>query len=358
MEEPRGDNPQAATGNFAIPEWMPKRRAQQPASATLGGGDNSPVASALSPETLGSDITADKPEVVIVKDVEAPLREPPAWFRSKKPVAVPATPEKPAVPAQASPAKKEIVLPSIAVSEAEAVDWYDELKERWLGKAAFRSYAISIFMHILIAVPLSMLVFHQEITDYGLNTLLAIQDDAALGDVLDDSSAFQIDTSGGVTSESLDNMLTASSVANDLGLSTLKVPENLGGGSKGEGDGIGEQLGNSLGGYKMPEGGKAVRKGSFTAWTVPADPAPGEDYKIVIQVKYTKKNQKIPNGDITGSVIGTDKYRLMITPRTSEVIADANQVVIFVPGAAARVRDTIRVNSALLKENQRLEIVF
>ena len=48
----------------------------------------------------------------------------------------------------------------------------------------------------------------------------------------------------------------------------------------------------------------------------------------------------------------------MISPHTSEVIPEANQVVVYIPGAAARVRDTIRVYSAMLKENQRLEIVF
>jgi len=358
MDEPSGDNSQAATGNVAIPEWMLKRRALQTGAASLNHEENSAVPHTLAPETLKSDIASNRPEVEITKGVETPRRAPPAWFRSKKPGAVAAGATKPSAQVQTAVLATGIALPPIAVDEPESLEWHEELRERWLGKAALRSFAISIFMHILVALPLSLLVFRQEITDYGLSTLLAVQEEEATGDVLDETPAFQLDTSGGSTGESLDSILTARSVSNDLGLSTLKVPDDVGGLSKGEGDGVGDQIGNSLGGYKMPAGGKAVSKGSFTAWTVPDDPAPGEDYKIVIQVKYTKKSQKIPSGDITGSVIGTDKYRLMITPRTSEVIAEANQVVIFVPGAAARVRDTIRVYSAMLKENQRIEIVF
>ena len=62
----------------------------------------------------------------------------------------------------------------------------------------------------------------------------------------------------------------------------------------------------------MPTGGKAVTKGSFTAWTVPKDPKPGQDYKIVIQIKVPETVKRYRIADLSGRVIGTDKYTLDI----------------------------------------------
>ncbi len=356
MEEPSGTNSPAAAGNIAIPDWMLKRRARQAEAGGGFAGENASPERVLDADLNLSAPASEKTEVSTDQGVEPSRREPPAWFRSKKTAAALATPVRNVAPANVGDTGS--LLPAIDAEHREEPEWYDELRERWLGKAAFRSYAISIFMHFLIALPLSLLVFHQEVTDYGLNTLLAVQEDGLGSEELDEIPVMQMEASGGTTGESLDTLLTARAVSNPLGLSTLQVPDAPGGLSQGDGKGVGDQFGDAIGGYKMPEGGKAVSKGSFTAWTVPEDPAPGEDYKIVIQVKYKKRNQKIPKDDISGSVIGTDRFRLMISHYTSEVIPDANQVVVFVPGAAARVRDTIRVNSALLKEHQRLEIVF
>ena len=111
-------------------------------------------------------------------------------------------------------------------------------------------------------------------------------------------------------------------------------------------------------GFKMPAGARVVEKGSFTAWTVPEDPAPGSDYKIIIQIKYRDASQKLLEGDISGSVTGSDTYRFEISPLNSGIIPKASQVVVNIPGAKAGVRDTIEVKSAILMESQRLEIVF
>lgn len=381
MDEPSGTDSPAATGNIAIPDWMLKRRARLTQATE-------PVAEeVVSSEDQAESLPAVAPdsEVTSEKGYDASRREPPAWFRSKKAATVTATAiATPASEAEAAEVETaeveaaeveiaepeaaegetaevvetEVLLPEIEAEKRRELEWHEELRERWLSRAALRSFAVSIFTHILIAAPLSLLVFHQEITDYGFNTILASQDEGFGGEELNEIPVMQMEAAGGTTGESLDTLLTAQSVSNPLGPSTLQVPDAIGGFGAGEGKGVADQVGDALGGYKMPEGGKAVSKGSFTAWTVPEDPAPGEDYKIVIQVKYKKRNQKIPKDDISGSVVGTDRFRLMISQYTSEIIPDANQVVVFVPGAAARVRDTIRVNSALLKENQRLEIVF
>lgn len=363
MDESITTNATATAGNHDIPEWLVKRRAwlaqleaaQRAATAALA------VQSATETSTENADFPpADAPETETVRQVipNVPVARPLAT-RKARPKSEPA--DSAAVPAFAD-APAILCVPSADIAEEDADDestlpWY----ANWIpDRAAMKSYGISVAMHLLIALPLSMVAFHQEISNIGINTLMAFQSDSAAGEALDDSQTFQIDASGGQTGEVLDTVLAASTVSNALGPSTIKVPDDAGGARMGEGDGAGNQIGNGLGvgGYKMPAAGKYVQKGSFTAWTEPADPEPGEDYKIIIQVKYKKPNQKVSVNDISGSVIGTDKFRLMISQYTSEIIPDANQVVVNIPGAAARVRDSIRVYSASLKENQRLEIEF
>ena len=366
MDEPDGSSSPAATGNVAIPEWMLKRRARQAHAAAPNPAADTGDRHAIPPDTPPSPVFDYEPEVTAAIDVTPLRREPPPWFRAKQAIASQAAPAttSTSVESDSTPDESEIddtgvALPPIAAEEADPLEWHAELRERWLGKQALRSYAISIFMHILIALPLSIVVFHEELTQLGIETLMAVQGEEWSAEALDETPVVQLDTSGGANSDNLEKVLSASVVSNAFAPSSLNV-DDISAIGKGDGEGSGDDVGNGLniGGYKMPAGGKAVNKGSFTAWTVPEDPAPGEDYKIVIQVKYKQRNLKIPKGDITGSVIGTDKFRLMISPHTSEVIAESNQVVIQVPGAMARVRDTIRVYSAVLKENQRLEIVF
>ncbi len=63
--------------------------------------------------------------------------------------------------------------------------------------------------------------------------------------------------------------------------------------------------------FAMPSGGQVVSAGSFSAWTVPKDPGPGEDYKIVIMVKVPEKwTFARISGSLPGEVIGTDGFSL------------------------------------------------
>lgn len=124
--------------------------------------------------------------------------------------------------------------------------------------------------------------------------------------------------------------------------------------------------------YKYPETAPpsdAVRKGSFVAWTEPADPTPGENYAIFIQVDYGGKSTFFTESDLTGFVRGTDGYRQYImassygnapslwAPVFSKT-GNGQRVKVFVPGAYKMVRDTIQVHSQILSEKQVLEIVF
>lgn len=125
------------------------------------------------------------------------------------------------------------------------------------------------------------------------------------------------------------------------------------------------QSGGSGGtGFEMPETGNAVTKGSFTAWTVPADPAPREDYLVVIQVQLPERVKKYPSKDLAGSIVeGTDRYRQRIPGQFVRRYLPINekhqaQFVVPVPGAQRLVRDTITLQSRLLDEQQVLEIEF
>ncbi len=127
-----------------------------------------------------------------------------------------------------------------------------------------------------------------------------------------------------------------------------------------------ESIGRSAG-FQIPGGGRAVTKGSFTAWTVPEDPAPREDYLIVIQIRLPKRIRSYRKEDLSGFLEGDDGYETPLGQYTGRGFpkkfygrfdSKARQFVIRIPGGAARVRDTIRIRSKVLREDQRLEITF
>ena len=108
-------------------------------------------------------------------------------------------------------------------------------------------------------------------------------------------------------------------------------------------------------------GGNAVSKGCFSAWSVPEDPNPRQNYAIVIQIKLPKEVTRLRRSDLSGMVVGTDDYRQPIPGiKRGWVPVKGNQaqLAIAVPGAAKLVKDTINVSSKSLKETQTLEIVF
>ena len=168
------------------------------------------------------------------------------------------------------------------------------------------------------------------------------------------------------------------------------APESgLGGGS---GNGFGGGDGDGF--LRLPRG--AVTAGSFAAWTVPLGvdnlrrkirerrekpaepgdaPLEGEMYLITIRIRLPAGRSTYILSDLTGSVIGTDGYRQKIPegvfvltrdgrlekpPRTGklDVKNRSIDVVMEVPGAERRVKDTIEVKSKLLNETQKLTLEF
>lgn len=136
-------------------------------------------------------------------------------------------------------------------------------------------------------------------------------------------------------------------------------------GGDGSGRGFGEGAGNGFGtglplpGINVPS--FAVTKGSFSVWTEPRDPEPGQPYRIIIQIRVPSGVTRFRGSDLTGAVIGTDTYRQAIRFKSTDqfpVVDGAVEIPIVVPGAKRLVRDTIRVESRLLREKQVIHIVF
>lgn len=134
--------------------------------------------------------------------------------------------------------------------------------------------------------------------------------------------------------------------------------------------------------FRVPESGFAVTKGSFTAWTVPEAPEPGETYRIVIQVKLPDKVETYRLSDLIGKVTGTDGYvqgipydrdkrfavsytnedkqEVIIESRSERIDVRNNkiQLVVIVPGARRLVKDTIKIKSKRLREDHEITLVF
>lgn len=134
--------------------------------------------------------------------------------------------------------------------------------------------------------------------------------------------------------------------------------------SEGDGDGNGGE-GIAWGNITPPDEARVVTKGSFSAWTVPADPTPGEPYYIHILVKLPEKIERYRTSDLSGLVIGTDKYTQKLPGKTIlrmhkylPIKDHKALLVVAVPGAEELVRDVIKVRSKTLNEEQELEIEF
>jgi hypothetical protein len=133
----------------------------------------------------------------------------------------------------------------------------------------------------------------------------------------------------------------------------------LGGDGQGDGGSGSGGLGSVAGNIRVPS--SAITKGSFTVWTEPEDPLPGRPYEIVIQVQLSREIKGYRLRDLTGLVTGTDGYEKPIRFKSTDRKAVKDgvvQVKIPIPGANRLVKDTIRVRSDVLKEEQTIEIVF
>ncbi len=257
----------------------------------------------------------------------------------------------------------------IEVEDEEELAWYNKFIRALVGMLGV-GLLTSLLFHFFSG--LAIFVFGYLLVN-AVNGNRGVEMNASITDGKD--STFEeldssIDLDGGAEDlqDSVDeSQLLALEADTKMETKPMFATTKIGRGNDSQGAGGGGGSGFK---FKMPGGGRAVTKGSFTAWTDPKDPEPGRIYRIIIQVKLParKKIRHYYLRDLFGEVVGTDGYRQNIPagdPRKNkksrkrlEVIKNTVQYSVTVPGAARLVKDTIKIRSKLLKEEQTLEIVF
>lgn len=219
--------------------------------------------------------------------------------------------------------------------------------------------SVSMLAHAVAIVSLAVIFISGGLDNPGLNIFGAFADsnETEMADVELDSS-LQVDPgtdAAPLEFPDLSQVVSPNAMGLDSGESLRGALHGTGSSDGAGGDGEAMQVpAVSVPSY-------AVSKGSFSAWTEPRDPEPGRQYTIVIQVRVPGNIKKYRASDLTGMVIGTDLYKQVIKFRSTEEFAikdGAVQVRIPVPGAAKLVRDTIRIESRLLREKQTIQIEF
>lgn len=244
----------------------------------------------------------------------------------------------------------------------------------WFVGGTALGYAVSLVVHFVLLATFSLIVLSTGRGGAILSTELGIEETGA--EEYLDTRAFEV-------SSQIDGGEEAAEIVETVPLELpefeLQVADRIAPNIDGAADGDGQSDSSNDGGgdavtFAMPRGGNAVQQGSFTAWTVPANPRVGQDYLIVVEVQIPEGTNRYSRADLVGQLVGTDGYKVMIPDgrefngegwrrpkRTPAFRRQGNKarIVFFVRGAhQAMVRDTIQIRSRLLDEHQKLQIVF
>jgi len=236
-------------------------------------------------------------------------------------------------------------------SDTDEIITLSEKIKHWVVGFAATGLGISLLIHLLLLLGSSFYIIRSnDVDEFVLRSNVAAGDEQ-----LDFDEIMDVRLDVPQASDSPDQLNLMQDQPTDL----VAVPSFLK--SKGEGK-VGEQFG-----FRIPSGGNVVSKGSFTAWTIPKDPEPRQDYLIIIQIKLPAKIKKYRQEDLSGFLTGDDGYTTPIAEYRGSKFPKkfygkfdmkAKQFVIKIPGAAAKVKDEILIQSRILKEKQKLVIVF
>lgn len=247
--------------------------------------------------------------------------------------------------------------------------------------------AISFVVHLILLMVLAVPVLDSFENEEGFTTLVDnAMDEHVIFDAPLDTLVAMPETSS--AQDALEAKIFDPTSAYQEFIPELKVDQQTA--LAGEGDGTGND--GELGGGRVAEPENAVRAGNFSVWNWPIFPGriagqprfgtPGESpkiyqsYFIVIRIKAPKEKKFVRLSDFSGSVVGTDGYRQKIpddayffrangdlmkarSNMRMPVIDGTAELLIKVPGASyAEVKDTIRVYSRIIDEEQEIELVF
>lgn len=237
---------------------------------------------------------------------------------------------------------------------------------RWPKRAEVFGISLSLALHLAMLMSLAVFVISGRTVAHP--TSVPVEFGHFGGDtIIDPTLEASLEMDGGHEATPLRNddpkqLTSFDALGVNFGEALDGVINGMGtGDGRGIGEGTGPGTGSGIGVPAINVPSFAVSKGSFSAWTEPRDPDPGQRYVIVIQVRLPKSLREYRGSDLTGMVIGTDQYKQAIKFRTNDkfpVKDGAVEIRISVPGAAKLVRDTIRIESRLLREKQTLKIEF
>lgn len=266
-----------------------------------------------------------------------------------------------------------------ADEEPEQLDWRKDWKKiamLWLISNASCGYGVSLIVHTVLLAAMSAIVYHSMDDNQAISMI--ITDTDAMPVEFTEIMDLTMEPAGGSENQLPQlQQIPLTNADSEISVNPFEAAGQVAG-NDGEGGDTDEGFGFM---FSMPEGGKVVSKGSFSAWTVPEDPEPRKDYMIVIRIRLPEKTRLYRISDLSGKVEGSDLYvqHLPFDPNRKDLVARTErggqivklrasdrlrviknhvQIMIPVKGAASLVRDTINVKSRMLKEDQKLEIVF
>ena len=249
-------------------------------------------------------------------------------------------------------------LPETTYSE-----WFrsEILPSRWL------TYFVAFLVHWIVILGLAAIYIHIPI-DFSPVTLNAVMSDSEP----QESSALEIQTTE-IDDSALEDLATtpealamsASTLIPELDQKLLDVmPDSLAAlalnapGSDSVGK-VAAQPKHAVVIANVPK--NAVSAGSFSVWTEPDNPDPGEPYKIIVQIRLPDGTERYSVADLEGVVVGSDGYQKLIPGNLRGFLPVHNgqaRFEVHIVSADENVLDTVFVRSKVLREAQKLQLRF
>lgn len=313
---------------------------------------------------FGGVRTSEEPFFLEIDESPCPTPPPPpGWLPAPKRQAPSEAPRSPIAKTPSRPAKspspgatggkRAFTVNAPPEEPEEELSWQEQVV-RWIQGEGGAGFGISMLVHVVLLLALSLWVLNPPNQDEDLITTLE-ETEAAVLPTLQDVEIVAMDVDEPEMKDpNFDPGLDFGTVSENLNLSSLDVGLNASAGSL---------TGTKGGGWDIRIPSQAVTKGSFTVWTEPVDPQPGQRYTIMIRVKLKSEMQRYPRSDLSGNVVGTDLYRDFFGgPTESGYLPVKDSTVLYqalqVPGAQELVKDIITVESKILGEKQVIELVF
>ncbi|RLS44443.1 MAG: hypothetical protein DWH81_00885 [Planctomycetota bacterium] len=285
------------------------------------------------------------------------------------------------------PSAPPVALP-LPPTESNVQSWSE-----WYRGPDGSSFTISFVMHAVLLALLAIPIHQSLMQKDDEATLIQVVDGdlsgGPLGDIIEEPLVMAQKARG---SEEFDiTQFDGQATENNLAANAL-LSDTAGTGGSEDGNSSADVAG-AVGGYLLRAPGNAVKAGKFTAFAQPIvshgfgdnrreelgkpgdSPGHKQDYYIVIHIKVGSVRRTYPISDLIGSIVGTDGYRqavpegmFVLNPegkpeplkpdKRIKVIKGVVQLLVRVPGGASGVRDQIALKSKILKEEQKLQLVF